>query len=406
MSSNYHTPIAFKAALTSANLNTPLGQLDQAITDILPVGVTDERIARWDTSTGGLQDSAIGIDDSGNIAGDGSLYLGSGSKNAAAIAQFDSTGAGILWPRMTTTQRNAISTPPEGLVIYNTTSGQHEFYDSSSWVAIGGPGALTLPDFGAGVVKTLASDVATAGSDRHLIIAAQSGTSDDLIEVSGLDVGDECVIRADSGDTITVKHNAGGATDKIILPGGADVDISGNDTMKLMKIAAGAVIAYKTSGGSSSGASIATLMHKEAQNTNGGTIASGANTLPITDETYDPDGIVSIASNQMLLASGSYALFAYHYMNNNNSGGDQYLYLYNATDAVDIDNQEGGVQVPNSQSSRLVIGYWYFTLATTKNIEIRAYSSVAWADSRGLGTAFNIAGREEIYGNYVLWKVA
>lgn len=68
------------------------------------------------------------------------------------------------------------------------------------------------PAFGAGVTKTLSSDVASAGSDRHLIIAAQSGTADNLIEITGLSTGDEVIIRADAGDTITVKHNDAGAT--------------------------------------------------------------------------------------------------------------------------------------------------------------------------------------------------
>jgi hypothetical protein len=51
-----------------------------------------------------------------------SVGIGVSSVNAAAILQADSTTKGFLPPRMTTTQRDAISSPPAGLVIYNTTT--------------------------------------------------------------------------------------------------------------------------------------------------------------------------------------------------------------------------------------------------------------------------------------------
>lgn len=121
------------------------------------------------------------------------------------------------------------------------------FWDGTNLADVGAGGSAsssTLPAFGAGIVKTLASGVATAGSDRHLIIAAESGTADDLIEVSGLSVGDEVILRADAGDTITVKHNDAGATDKIILYGAADMILSGDKTVKLFKSASGKVVQY------------------------------------------------------------------------------------------------------------------------------------------------------------------
>lgn len=104
----------------------------------------------------------------------------------------------------------------------------------------------TLPaNFGAGVIKTLdASGFAAAGADRHLIIAANTGTSDTLSEITGLSVGDEVVIRADAGDTITVEHNAAGATDKILLHNAANLDLSGDQTLKLLKTVAGKVVQY------------------------------------------------------------------------------------------------------------------------------------------------------------------
>lgn len=41
--------------------------------------------------------------------------------NSKAMLEVNSTGKGVLIPRMTTTQRNAISSPPQGLLVYDTT---------------------------------------------------------------------------------------------------------------------------------------------------------------------------------------------------------------------------------------------------------------------------------------------
>jgi hypothetical protein len=44
--------------------------------------------------------------------------------NAKAMLDIASTTSGLLIPRMTTTQRNAITTPPNGLQIYNITTNK------------------------------------------------------------------------------------------------------------------------------------------------------------------------------------------------------------------------------------------------------------------------------------------
>lgn len=96
--------------------------------------------------------------------------------------------------------------------------------------------------FGTGTIKTLSSDKIAAGGDRHLIVAAQTGTADNLIEITGLVIGVPVIVRADTGDTITVKHNDAGATDKIILYNGADTALSGDKTLELVKTASSKVL--------------------------------------------------------------------------------------------------------------------------------------------------------------------
>lgn len=67
---------------------------------------------------------------------DSSVSIG-GSANITAILTMVSTKKGLLTPRMTTAQRDAIPSPATGLMIYNIDDGEFQFFDGS-WSAIGG----------------------------------------------------------------------------------------------------------------------------------------------------------------------------------------------------------------------------------------------------------------------------
>lgn len=49
---------------------------------------------------------------------------------------WDIVGKGTIPPRMTTTQRDAISSPIQGLIIFNTTTSKLNFYTGSAWEAV------------------------------------------------------------------------------------------------------------------------------------------------------------------------------------------------------------------------------------------------------------------------------
>lgn len=65
----------------------------------------------------------------------GSFGIGTTSPVASAKVEIVSTTQGLLPPRMTTTQREAISTPAEGLLVYDLTLHKLYCYDGSAWQA-------------------------------------------------------------------------------------------------------------------------------------------------------------------------------------------------------------------------------------------------------------------------------
>lgn len=63
---------------------------------------------------------------------------GTGAVAATAVLELAGTTKGFLTPRLTTTERNAISTPATGLMIFNTTLNVHQMYNGTAWVSVGG----------------------------------------------------------------------------------------------------------------------------------------------------------------------------------------------------------------------------------------------------------------------------
>jgi len=63
----------------------------------------------------------------------GGAYLNTATPQASAILQADSTTQGVLFPRMTTTQKNAIASPVGGLVVYDTTTNKLCCYNGTTW---------------------------------------------------------------------------------------------------------------------------------------------------------------------------------------------------------------------------------------------------------------------------------
>ena len=75
-----------------------------------------------------------GSDQFSNVAGN--VGIGTSTPNAKAALDISSTTKGLLIPSMTTTQRFAITTPPNGLMVYDTDKNEFYQYGGTSWKTI------------------------------------------------------------------------------------------------------------------------------------------------------------------------------------------------------------------------------------------------------------------------------
>lgn len=142
-------------------LTIPLAPV--AATDAVNKQYVDGLIGAWTVSSGDLYRS------SGKV--------GIGTSSPSSILDISSTTSGLLIPRMTTAQRDAITSPATGLQVYNLTTNTLNYYNGTSWQAVGAGGSgLTSLNGLTGSTQTFAVDSTTGTAPAW----ASSGTAHTL----------------------------------------------------------------------------------------------------------------------------------------------------------------------------------------------------------------------------------
>jgi hypothetical protein len=170
----------------------------------------------------------------GGTGGDAvSVAVGATAAHPSALLDLTSTGKGVLFPRLTTAERNAIASPAMGLMVYSTTDSSLYIYNSVGWVKVGsGVGSGTASRFGA--------EDATANTNRLMNMAGNKltvhGASNILFKttVAGvtnrIDFVDE-EINGDGG--MRISHDNGSTSSSILFGingGAAGVQMVGHNS--------------------------------------------------------------------------------------------------------------------------------------------------------------------------------
>lgn len=117
LSNNGNTPLVYTTiGRLGLGTETPTHRLDISYADISAMRVGN----------------TLNVDTSNNRVGIGTTD----PITTSAILELSSTSKGFLPPRMTTAQKNALSTPAEGLMIYDTDLKRPCFYNGTTWVTL------------------------------------------------------------------------------------------------------------------------------------------------------------------------------------------------------------------------------------------------------------------------------
>jgi hypothetical protein len=100
------------------------------------------------------------------------------SMNNSSMLQVDSTTQGFLQPRMTTSEKNAISLPATGLTVYDTTLNTNEYYDGAAWRSIASQAWVQSQGYLTGFTE---GDTLQIVSDRGRVTTSLSSTGTTLV---------------------------------------------------------------------------------------------------------------------------------------------------------------------------------------------------------------------------------
>lgn len=185
--------------------------------------------------------------------------IGTTTPDASSMLDISSTSKGILTPRMTTAQRLAISSPVNGLLVYDITENAFYFYKSSTWTKIDSKVRNNHK-----LIKSaadLSAELTAGGGSKYVL------SSNTLYEINGtvtlahpIELNNAYLIGLDTNEDVLVKvggsmftGTTGGSIRNLTLtaPGGTIFNISGATTQNL--IFRDSVIANSASVGSISG---------------------------------------------------------------------------------------------------------------------------------------------------------
>ncbi|WP_426485260.1 hypothetical protein [Flavobacterium sp. 2] len=110
------------------------------------------------------------------------IGIGTVTPNASSVLDITSVTQGMLAPRMTTAQRNAIASPAEALLVYDTDLKAFYYYSAAAWIAINtGVSRLNFKRIKStdNLATVLATELAAGGGAKYVL------NTNTLYEING-----------------------------------------------------------------------------------------------------------------------------------------------------------------------------------------------------------------------------
>lgn len=215
--------------------------------------------------------------------------IGTTTPDPSSILEVESSTLGMLTPRMTTAQRNAIASPANGLLVYDTDFGLFYFYDNTSWQPLSSSqrnNYKLVKD-----VSDLSAELTAGGGTEYLL------DTNTLYEINGtinlavpINLNDAYISGEDTNEDILVATSNvftganGGSVRNLTLvaSSGSIFNLSGSGTENL--IVRDAVIANSASVGSISNFDLAFFSIVQYLNNTTGITYSNINQLLLNSE--------------------------------------------------------------------------------------------------------------------------
>ncbi|PKP40582.1 MAG: hypothetical protein CVT96_08335, partial [Bacteroidetes bacterium HGW-Bacteroidetes-13] len=161
------------------------------------------------------------------------MGIGTTTPDNSSMLDIRSTSKGFLAPRMTTAQRNAIISPANGLVVYDTDLSSLYFFNGTVWSAIGSQGGATRTnyvlvkseaDFPTPAAGVITLDSQTLYEINGTVILNNSINLNGAY-VIGVDTNEDKLVRV--GGTIFSGNNGGSIRNLVLsAPGGQVFNIN------------------------------------------------------------------------------------------------------------------------------------------------------------------------------------
>lgn len=217
-----------------------------------------------DTYTG---ESATGSAHAGGtqvvISNDWNLFL---AIQTAVNSKFDTAGGTITGatdfsgasttfriPNLTTAEKTALASPANGMLVYDTTLGEFQFYDGGAWQSVGTASVPNASPTVAGIVEIatnaeMGAGTGTGGTGALLVppnselVKTSSGAGDEnkiaVLNASG-EFADGFMGAAESGNSVVVKSKSDGSIDDSLLKLTTAGDTVYSDGTDLQRLAIG-----------------------------------------------------------------------------------------------------------------------------------------------------------------------